>query len=175
MGVVAQAIVSRARLGPLAFFALGLALISGAICRLEWAAPLRPLPASTAPRPEPPWLPIHPERLPRLAKIPVYAVCFGGTRPVAVASPPLDLPAGHPLRRIGGVVLAHCEIDLEGWVVQAQLLKPDAPRIRQALVRTLAQWRFTPARSRSGQPAAVHFVVALKVAPNGGSSVSVIP
>jgi len=175
--VVAKAIGGRAWLGPLVLCLLGLASGGLAGSRLEPVTSWRPapIPATSAPRPEPPWLPVHPERLARLAGIPVYAVCFGGTRPTAVASPPLDLPAGDPLRRTGGIVLAHCRIDPEGWVVQAQLLKPDAPTIRQALVRTLARWRFMPARSKSGQPAAVHFVVTLKVAPDGGSSVSVVP
>jgi TonB family protein len=93
----------------------------------------------------------------------VYAVCFDGTPPQALVHPPLDLPPGHPLRRTGGIVIAHCLIDPEGWVVQVQLLKgPDRPALRQALVRTLAQWRFEPARHQ-GRPAAVHYAIALRV------------
>jgi TonB family protein len=125
------------------------------------SGPVRP--PAVAP-PEPPWLPVHPERRALLGQTTVYAVCFDGVPPRARVHPPLDLPPGDPLRRTGGILIAHCLVDPQGWVVQAQLLKgPDTPTVREALVRTLAQWRFEPARRPNGQPAAVHFVVTLRV------------
>src|SRR4051812_8566895 len=95
--------------------------------------------SAPVPPPEPSWIPVHPERLALLGHQPVYAVCFDGAPPRALVHPPLDLPPGHPLRRTGGIVIAHCLIDPEGWVVQVQILRgPDRPVLREALVRTLA-------------------------------------
>jgi Gram-negative bacterial TonB protein C-terminal len=154
---------ARVPVGPIVLAFLGLALGSLAGSRMQPLHPWRPRPVPLALLPEPPWLPVHPERIAELAKLPVYAVCFQGTPPRALVSPPLDLPADHPLRRTGGAVVAHCKIDPEGWVVQAQLLKPDGPRLRQALVRTLFHWRFLPARDAQGKPVAVHFAVVLRI------------
>ncbi|HZF07848.1 MAG TPA: energy transducer TonB [Thermoanaerobaculia bacterium] len=125
-----------------------------------------PRPAPPPSRPAPPWLPVHSERLALLGHQPVYAVCFHGVPPRALVHPSLDLPLGHPLRRLGGIVIAHCLIDPQGWVVQAQILAgPDRPVLREALVRALARWRFEPARRPNGQPAAVHYAVSLRVEP----------
>jgi hypothetical protein len=151
-----------------AAFGLVLGGLSG--CRAERLSPPEPAPlqGKVAPRPEPPWLPVHPERLARLAGIPVYDLCVGGTFPRRQVSPSrLTLPAGDPMRRTGGRVFANCLIDPEGWVVQTQLVKgPDQPAFRQDLVRTLADWRFAPARCQD-RPTAVHFMVVLEALPDG--------
>jgi len=161
MKVAAYQAPLRATKWPLALAAVLLLLgsvASGPVGRS--APPWRPVA-----QPEPPWFTVHPERLALLGNSVVYGVCFDGAPPRALVHPPLDLPPGHPLRRLGGVVIAHCLIDPEGWVVQAQLLRgPDRPVLRAALVRTLARWRFEPAR-RHGQPAAVHYAVSLSVEP----------
>jgi hypothetical protein len=119
--------------------------------------------AAAAPATPPPWLPVHPERQARLAGIPVYQVGFPGTPPRKLVSPPPRLAPSSPFRRFGGVMIADCLIDLEGYVVAVQVLKTPDPADQQALARAMAGWRFAPARL-AGQPAAVHFTVSIPVA-----------
>jgi hypothetical protein len=111
---------------------------------------------------EPPWMPVHPERAARLAGLPIYGVCFAGTVPRPRVTTAVELPASSPYRKHGSVLLAHCLIDDEGFVVKAQLIKVDAPADRLAAVRALANDRFAPA-VYAGRPVAVHFMIRLPV------------
>jgi len=117
---------------------------------------------------EPPSIPVHPERQARLAGKPVYGVCFDGTAPRKLAGGPPRLPPDSPLRRYGGVIIAHCLVDDEGYVVAFQLLKAAAGTDPQAVASALAGWRFAPAR-RAGRTVAVHFMVSIPVPRNPGS------
>jgi hypothetical protein len=109
---------------------------------------------------EPPWIPVHPERQARLAGKPVHGICFGGTAPRQLAGGAPRLPPDSPLRRSGGVIVAHCLVDDEGYVVAFQVLKAPAGTDPQALSGALAAWRFEPAR-QAGRPVAVHYTVAI--------------
>jgi hypothetical protein len=126
--------------------------------------------ASSRPRaalpPETPWMPVHPERQARMAGVPVYQVCFDGTPPRKLAGGAPELLPSSPFRRFGGVLIAHCLIDPEGWVVSAQVLKTPDAADRLAVARALAGWRFEPAR-RAGRPVAVHFTVSIRVTRDG--------
>jgi hypothetical protein len=113
---------------------------------------------------EQPWTPVHPERLQRLTGVPIGEVCFDGTPPKKLAGNAPELPPGSAYLRFGGVLIAHCLVDDEGYVVEAQLWKTPDPADRQAVARALAGWRFAPARRRDGHPAAVHFTVAIPIA-----------
>jgi hypothetical protein len=128
--------------------------------------PGMPPPAAAA---GPPWTPVHPERKQRLIGAPIGEVCFDGTAPRKLAGKPPDLPPSSAYRRLGGVLVAHCLVDDEGWVVEAQLWKVPDPADRQAMARALAGWRFAPARRHDGRPAAVHFTVTIPIArqPDG--------
>jgi len=97
------------------------------------------LPAARATA-EPPWIPVHPERQARLAGQPVHGVCFGGTPPRKVAGGAPRLPPDSPLRWTGGVVVAHCLVDDEGYVVAFQVLKAP-PRIDPQALRRLLIWQ----------------------------------
>ncbi|HLX07292.1 MAG TPA: energy transducer TonB [Thermoanaerobaculia bacterium] len=118
--------------------------------------------AAAQPAPEPPWLPVHPERQARLAAIPVYGVCFAGTPPRKLAGAPPTLAPESRYRRHGGVLIAHCLIDPEGYVVAVQVMKAPDPADRQAVALALVGWRFVPA-IYAGRPAAVHFLVPIPV------------
>ena len=130
-----------------------------------------PIPGMPPPvvAPGPPWTPVHPERKQRLMGAPIGEVCFDGTAPRKLAGKPPELPPSSAYRHQGGVLLAHCLVDDEGWVVEAQLWKVPDPADRQAVARALAAWRFAPARRRDGRPAAVHFTVTIPIArePDG--------
>ena len=119
--------------------------------------------ARPASEPPVPWLPVHPERQARLAAIPVYGVCFAGTPPRKLAGAPPKLAPESRYRRHGGVLIAHCLIDPEGYVVAVQVMKAPDPADKQAVALALASWRFAPAML-AGQPAAVHFLVSIPVA-----------
>jgi hypothetical protein len=121
------------------------------------AFPVLPPARATA---EPPWIPIHSERQARLAGKPVYGICFGGTPPRKLAGGPPRLPPDSPLRLTGGVLVAHCLVDDEGYVVAFQVLKAPTGIDPQAVAGALAAWRFEPAR-RAGGPVAVHYTVAI--------------
>ncbi|HEV3454967.1 MAG TPA: hypothetical protein VHG32_00335 [Thermoanaerobaculia bacterium] len=123
-----------------------------------------PVLEAVAAPPEPPWTPVHPERLQRLTGVPIGEVCFDGTPPKKLAGNAPELPPGSAYLRFGGVLIAHCLVDDEGYVVEAQLWKTPDPADRQAVARALAGWRFAPARRRDGHPAAVHFTVAIPIA-----------
>jgi hypothetical protein len=110
-----------------------------------------------------PWIPVHPERKQRLLGAQIGEVCFDGTPPGKLGGKPPELPPASAYRRQGGVLLAHCLVDDEGWVVEAQLWKVPDPAVRQAVARALAAWRFAPARRRGGRPAAVHFTVTIPI------------
>jgi len=119
-------------------------------------------PPPAPPAAEPPWIPVHPERQARLAGKTVHGVCFDGTPPRQLAGGPPRLPPDSPLRRSGGVAVAHCLVDDEGYVVAYQLLKAPAGTDPRAMAATLAAWRFAPAR-QAGTPTAVHFTVAIRL------------
>jgi Gram-negative bacterial TonB protein C-terminal len=121
------------------------------------AVPGPPAARATA---EPPWVPVHPERQARLAGTPVHGICFGGTPPRKVAGGPPWLPPDSPLRRTGGVIVAHCLVDDEGYVVAFQVLKAPAGTDSQTVAGALAAWRYEPAR-QAGRPVAVHYTVAI--------------
>jgi hypothetical protein len=108
--------------------------------------------------------PVHPERKQRLIGAPIGEVCFDGIPPEKVAGRPPELPPQSVYRRLGGVLVVHCLVDDEGYVVEAQLWRALDPADRLAVVRMLAGWRFAPARRRDGRPAAVHFTVKIPVA-----------
>jgi hypothetical protein len=127
-------------------------------------APVPGMPEPVMVQPELPWIPVHPERKHRLIGVPIGEVCFGGTAPKKLAGNPPELPPASVYRRFGGVVVAHCLVDDEGYVVEAQLWKMPNPVDRLAMVRALAGWRFAPARRRDGHPAAVHFTVTIPIA-----------
>ena len=95
--------------------------------------------------------------------VPVGEVCFG-KRPTKLVGKAPELPPSSVYRRFGGVLLAHCLVDDEGYVVEAQLWRTPDPGDRQAMARALAGWRFAPARGRNGRPAAVHFMLSIRVA-----------
>jgi hypothetical protein len=126
-------------------------------------APIPGMPPPLAAPAEPPWTPVHGERKQRLAGAPIGEVCFDGTPPKKLAGGPPELPPVSAYRRFGGVVVAHCLVDDEGYVVEAQLWKMPNPLDRLAVVRALAGWRFAPARWRDGRPAAVHFTVTIPI------------
>ncbi|HEY6321546.1 MAG TPA: energy transducer TonB [Thermoanaerobaculia bacterium] len=109
---------------------------------------------------EPPWIPVHPERQARLAGKPVHGICVGGTPPRKLAGGPPRLAPDSPLRRTGGVVVVHCLVDDEGYVVSLQVLKAPPGIDPQALAGALATWRFVPARD-AGRPIVVHSMVAI--------------
>jgi hypothetical protein len=113
---------------------------------------------------EPLWTAVHPERKQRLIGVAVGAVCFDGIPPKKLAGKPPELPLSSVYRRFGGVLVAHCLVDDEGYVIEAQLWRTPDPGDRQAVARALAGWRFAPARGRDGRPAAVHFTVKIPVA-----------
>jgi hypothetical protein len=147
-----------------------LAVIPGAA-----AAPGSPAPAGAAATGTaaavpsgPPWIPVHPERKHRLIGAPIGEVCFDGTPPMKLAGKPPELPPSSVYRRLGGVLVAHCLVDDEGYVVEAQLWKTLDPADRQAVERALAGWRFAPARRRDGRPSAVHFTVTIPIARDRG-------
>lgn len=120
---------------------------------------------------EPQWFVVAPAELASIEGVPVHAVCFSGTPPKERVKAELELPPRHPWREGGGVLIAHALINARGLVVKAQVLKgPDEPETRDAVARCLAQWRFEPAVDREGKPAAVHFLLALPVAPGGGAA-----
>jgi hypothetical protein len=119
-----------------------------------------PGPPAARPTAEPPWIPVHPERQARLAGKPVHGICFGGTPPRQVAGGAPRLAPDSPLRRTGGVIVAHCLVDDEGYVVAFQVLKAPAGTVPQAVAGALAAWRFEPAR-QAGRPVAVHYTVAI--------------
>ena len=121
------------------------------------AVPGLPVARATA---EPPWIPVHPERQTRLAGRPVHGICFGGKPPRKLAGGPPRLTPDSPLRRTGGVVVAHCMVDDEGYVAAFQLLKAPPGIDPLALVGALAAWRFEPAR-QAGKPVAVHYTVTI--------------
>jgi hypothetical protein len=126
--------------------------------------PGAPRPETARLRSEPPWTSVHPERRQRLIGAPVGEVCFAGTRPKKLAGKPPELPRSSVYRCFGGTLLAHCLVDDEGYVVEAQLWRVPDPGDRQAVARALAGWRFAPARRRDGHPAAVHFTVKIPIA-----------
>jgi hypothetical protein len=109
---------------------------------------------------EPPWIPVHPERQARLAGKPIQGICFGGTAPRKLAGGPPRLAPDSPLRRTGGVLVAHCLVDDEGYVVAFQVLKAPAGMDPQAVAGALATWRYEPAR-KAGRPVAIHYTVAI--------------
>jgi TonB family protein len=113
---------------------------------------------------EPIWFVVNPEELPSLQSVPVFGVCFSGKPPRAVEKAELTLPAAHPLRRTGGVIIVHTLINAKGQVVKAQILRGPAD-LQDAVARCLRQWRFEPAVTRDRKPAAVHFTLALSVNP----------
>ena len=118
--------------------------------------------AQPAPEPPVPWLPVHPERQAGLAAVPVFGVCFAGTPPRKLAGAPPTLGPESRYRRHGGVLIAHCLIDPEGYVVAVQVMKAPDPADRQAVALALAGWRFAPAML-AGRPAAVHFLISIPV------------
>jgi hypothetical protein len=120
------------------------------------AVPGLPAPATAAP----PWVPVHPERQARLAGKPVHGICVGGTPPRKLSGEPPRLAPDSPLRRTGGVLVAHCLVDDEGYVVAFQVLKAPPGIDPQALAGALANWRFEPAR-KAGRPIAVHYTVSI--------------
>jgi TonB family protein len=113
---------------------------------------------------EPAWFVVNPEELSSLQSVPVFGVCFRGKPPRAVEKTELALPATHPLRRTGGVIIVHTLINAKGQVVKAQILKGPAD-LQDAVARCLRQWRFEPAVTHDRKPAAVHFTLALSVYP----------
>jgi len=149
----------RVRLGFLLLVAAG--AVGGLSAPIPGVPPAVQLPAET------PWIPVHPERKHRLIGVPIGEVCFEGTRPQKLAGKPPDLPPSSVYRCVGGVLVAHCLVDDEGYVVEAQLWKTPDPADRQAVARALAGWRFAPARRRDGRPSAVHFTVTIPVARDG--------
>jgi hypothetical protein len=110
---------------------------------------------------EPPWFVVNPQELPSLTA-PVFGICFSGKRPRAVQKAELALPAAHPLRRTGGVIIVHTLINAKGQVVKAQILRGPAD-LQDAVARCLRQWRFEPAVTHDRKPAAVHFMLTLSV------------
>jgi hypothetical protein len=97
-----------------------LAVIPGAA-----AAPGSPAPAGAAAAAPaaPPWIPVHPERKHRLIGAPIGEVCFDGTPPKKLAGKPPELSPSSVYRCLGGVLIVHCLVDDEGYVVEAQLWK----------------------------------------------------
>jgi len=144
-----------------------LAVIPGAAAGAAAAGTPAAVPAGA------PWIPVHPERKHRLIGAPIGEVCFDGTPPMKLAGKPPELPPSSVYRCLGGVLVAHCLVDDEGYVVEAQLWKTLDPADRQAVARALAGWRFAPARGRDGRPSAVHFTVKIPLpataASKGGS------
>jgi hypothetical protein len=130
-------------------------------------APIPGMPPAVEVTSGPPWTPVHPERKQRLIGAPIGEVCFDGTPPRKLAGKPPELPPTSAYRCHGGVLVAHCLVDDEGYVVEAQLWKTPDPADRQAVARALAGWRFAPARRRDGHAAAVHFTVTIPIARDG--------
>ena len=147
------------RLLQLGFFSLVAASGIGGV-----GAPIPGSPPAVQLPSEPPWTSVHPERKHRLIGVAVGAVCFDGTPPKKLVGKPPELPPSSVYRRFGGVLVAHCLVDDEGYVVEAQLWRTPDPGDRQAVARALAGWRFAPARRRDGHPAAVHFTVQIPIA-----------
>ena len=133
----------------------------------EWIEPAlawsRGRPPSQAAK-EPPWFVVNPEELPSVESVPVFRVCFSGKPPRALEKAELALPAAHPFRRTGGVIVVHTLINAKGQVVKAQILRGPAD-LQDAVARCLRQWRFEPAVTRDRKPAAVHFTLTLPVYP----------
>ncbi len=136
--------------------------------RAEWIGPAlawsrqRSVPPVQAAK-EAPWFVVNPEELPSLTT-PVFGVCFSGKPPRAVEKAELALPAAHPLRRTGGVLIVHTLINAKGQVVKAQILKGPAG-LQDAVARCLRRWRFEPVLTRDRKPATVHFTLTLSVQP----------
>lgn len=94
----------------------------------------------------------------------VRGLGFDGTPPRPLERPPLELPPGaNPERRL---VIVEAVIGPAGRIARARIVKgPAGPEIERAVVRTLAGWRFEPARERdTREPVAVRWVMTPRLA-----------
>jgi len=64
--------------------------------------------------------------------------------------------------RVQGVVVLDVTVDTAGVVSDAKVLEDPDPRLSQAAVDAVRQWRFEPARSAKGEAVAVVYTVTVK-------------
>lgn len=105
----------------------------------------------------------------------VRGLGFDGTPPQPIERPPLELPPGaNPERR---PVIVEAVIGPSGRVARLRIVKgPAGPEVERALVRTLAGWRFEPARERETcEPVAIRWNMTPQLAEEPSSTPAPVP
>lgn len=124
------------------------------------SSPSRPMLQAAAPSEPGPWLTVDPNAESDLAGALVYHQ--GPAPPKLLHRTPVRVPADPATQ---GVVIVETVISREGRIVKARVLR--APRVeglQSAVLESLREWRFEPARL-AATPVAVYYTLALKIDP----------
>jgi hypothetical protein len=83
--------------------------------------------------------------------------------PVRISGGNLDLDALRDVRTRHRLVIAECVVGVDGALRDITLRPADLdPRLAAAVRKSLATWRFQPAR-KDGEPVAVRYVLTLNI------------
>jgi TonB family protein len=162
----------RERLGTwgLAGMALSLSLLTGCEQEPSRSRPSAP-PSQAGPvrREEPgAWLTVDPEALRLAREGTIYHQ--GPAPPILQHRAPVEIPVDDPDALPQGTVIVEVVITSEGKVAQARVLRAlPVEGLSAAIVASLRQWRFEPARLK-GEPVAVYYTLTLRSEPRQASS-----
>jgi len=84
----------------------------------------------------------------------------GVAAPVKIYAPPPRYTEEARLARVQGVVVLRTVIDMQGNVVQAEVLRGLTKGLSESAVQTVSEWKFKPA-TRAGEPVPVYFIVTI--------------
>lgn len=119
---------------------------------------------SLPPKVEPgPWLTVDAEALRLAQEGTIYHQ--GPAPPTPQHRAPVEIPVDDPDALPQGTIIVEVVVSLEGKVARARVLRaPPIEGLSTALVESLRQWRFEPARLK-GAPVAVYYTLTLRSEP----------
>lgn len=125
------------------------------------AACQRPTLRESGPQAPGEWFVVSESALATVDEARIGRIGFPGTPPRIVRRGRLEVPAGHPLAREGGVVIVTTVVAPNGRIARARVVRGvETPQLRASLVRCLRDYEFEPAMYE-GEGWAVEFPLSL--------------
>jgi protein TonB len=97
---------------------------------------------------------------PRSRPVP-FDEAAGITEPVLVEKTLPVYPANAKEEGVQGIVLLRAALDTSGTPSDIRVLRSADPRLSEAAVAAVRQWRWEPARTSDGTPIAVYFTLTI--------------